>query len=467
MSAVPVSTSQANSADAANRPHVAVVGAGPAGLIAAEILAGHGLKVTIFERMAAPARKLLMAGRGGLNLTHSEPLESFLTRFHPPAELLINALRAFPPAEVIAWAHSLGIETFVGTSGRVFPRTMKASPLLRAWLARLSNLGVELRLRHTLSGIEMNPAISKVPPSLALTFTTPAASASEHRVSVRGAVLALGGGSWPRLGTDGGWVELMRAHGVPVTALAPANAALRVGWSDHIRTRFAGTPLKRIVLSIAGEHFPGELILTRGGLEGGPAYAANRLVRDAKARDPGTAVTATLDLRPDLSVEDLVSRLDRPRAKQSLATFFRKSAGLAPLAIALLHEPNAKETCAAGEPWRAAQASPESLARRIKALPLVVDGIGSLDRAISSAGGMSFAGLDDHFMVKALPGVFASGEMLDWEAPTGGYLLQASFSTGVAAARGLLQRLGLPFEAPQHRPQGATHAPPQPTSRQP
>ncbi|MCB1507126.1 MAG: TIGR03862 family flavoprotein [Hyphomicrobiaceae bacterium] len=417
-----------------------VVGAGPAGLIAAETLAASGLSVMVFDAMGAPARKLLMAGRGGLNLTHSEPMEAFLSRYHPASSLITGAVRAFPPDALVAWAEDLGVPTFIGSSGRVFPKSLKASPLLRAWLARLSTLGVQLHLRHKLVDLACDGA---GPGAAHITATFRRQDGSHAIFAAKGVVLALGGASWPRLGSDGGWAGLLAGKNVDVADLVPANAALRVHWSEHIRSRFAGTPLKRIVLGVAGETFPGELVLTRDGLEGGPAYGACRLVREALERDGSGRVDAMLDLRPDLTVEALAMRLAKPRGKQSLASFLRKAAGLAPPMIALLHEPPPERGTADGPPWQAKTATPVELAQRIKALPLTITGIGGLERAISSAGGVTLASLDDNFMVKALPGVFAAGEMLDWEAPTGGYLLQACFATGAASARGLLGRLGI------------------------
>ncbi|WPB87419.1 TIGR03862 family flavoprotein [Sediminicoccus rosea] len=373
----------------------AVIGAGPAGLMAAETLAAAGHAVVVFDQMAAPARKFLLAGRGGLNLTHSEPLEPFLTRYGAAADLLRPAIEAFPPAALIAWAEGLGQEVFTGSSGRVFPRAMKASPLLRAWLARLEGLGVTLRRRHRWLGWDGAGA---------LRFATPE---GEQRFVPRATILALGGASWPRLGSDGAWAALLPG----VTPFRPANMGFRVEWSAHLRERFAGEPLKRVALTFAGETRRGEAMITRDGIEGGLLYAASAALREAIARDGFADIT--LDLRPDLR------RVTLPGGSQSLANQLRKQARLSPVAVALV-----QEALRAG-----AGRGPAEL---VKALPLRLTGTQGLERAISSAGGLAFG----HGL--AVPGherVFACGEMLDWEAPTGGYLLQACFSTAVAAAR--------------------------------
>ena len=374
-----------------------MIGAGPAGLMAAERLALGGAAVTVFDRMPSAGRKLLMAGVGGLNLTHSEPLEALLARYGPARAALEPAIRAFPPAALRAWCEALGQELFTGSSGRVFPRAMKASPLLRAWLRRLDGLGVQLRLRHRWVGWDGGGGPVFDPPA-------PAAG--------RPVVLAVGGATWPRLGSDGAWAALFDP--AELAPFRPANGGFTAGWSEIMR-RHAGTPLKRIVLRFGGRSAPGEAVLTAEGVEGGPFYALGAGLRDAIQRD-GVAVPE-LDLRPDLSLAELHRRLSAPRRAQSLSTFLRKAAGLPPVSIALLRE------CAG---------VPEDLAGAIKALPLRLTGLAGLDRAISTAGGLR---LD-----AALPeGVFCAGEMLDWEAPTGGYLLQAAFSTGFAAGEAALR----------------------------
>jgi uncharacterized flavoprotein (TIGR03862 family) len=403
--------------------HVAIVGAGPAGLIAAETLARAGVRVTVYDHMASPGRKLLMAGRGGLNLTHSEPVEDFLGRYGPAASRLRPAIEAFPPAALRAWSETLGQPTFVGTSGRVFPAALKASPLLRAWLRRLDGLGVRLMPRHRWTGWLADDDTQR------LAFATPAGAIA---VDADALVLALGGASWPRLGSDGGWVTILQNAGVAVAPLAPANCGFAVAWSETVRARFAGTPLKRIALTFAGRSVRGEAMVTTNGLEGGAVYALSAPLRDAIAAT-GVA-TPTLDLRPDLDVATLAARLDRPRGKQSRATFLRKAAGLAPVAIGLV-----QEAIVTG----ADAATPQALAALIKAVPLRLIAPAPLARAISTAGGVAFAEVDAQFMLTRRPGVFVAGEMLDWEAPTGGYLLTACFATGIAAAGGALAWLAM------------------------
>ncbi|MFT8244166.1 NAD(P)/FAD-dependent oxidoreductase [Roseomonas sp. BN140053] len=396
---------------------VAVIGDGPAGLVAAERLAGAGCAVTVFDRMPSPARKLLIAGRGGLNLTHTEPLPRFLGRYGAAEAALAPAVEAFPPEALRRWCEGLGQPLFVGSSGRVFPTAFKAAPLLRAWLLRLEKLGVQLRARHRWCGWEDGGA---------LRFAAP-----EGEVLVRpdATLLALGGASWPRLGSDGGWVELLRGIGAEVAPLRPSNAGITLDWSPVFRDRFAGTPLKRIALGFEEAVVRGECVVTRTGLEGGPVYALSGPLREAVAAR-GDAV-ATLDLRPDLDAAALRRRLAEPRRGQSLSNFLRKAAALPPVAVGLLREaapPGALEDAAA-------------LAGLVKALPLRVTGLEGIERAISSAGGVALAELCPGFMLRRRPGLFLAGEMLDWEAPTGGYLLQACFSTGWAAAGGVLDWL--------------------------
>ena len=388
---------------------VAVIGAGPAGLIAAETLAAAGCAVTVFDQMPSVARKFLMAGRGGLNLTHAEPLDAFLGRYRPPSPLLLDAVRAFPPAALIAWCEGLGIETFVGSSGRVFPKTMKASPLLRAWLGRLASLGVEVRARHRWIGLD---------------GTTPRFATPEGEVAhpADAVVLALGGASWPRLGSDGAWTALL--PDVPTTPFAPSNVGFVLPWSAKLAAH-AGTPLKRIALSFDGTTVRGETMLTATGIEGGAVYALSAPIREAIERK-GSA-TFTLDLRPDLDAAEVGRRLAMRGKGETVSTMLRKALALPPVAIALVQE--ARHAGAPGD-----------LATLVKALPLTTHAAQGMARAISSAGGVAWDALDQHFMLRAHPGVFAAGEMLDWEAPTGGYLLQACFATGVAAAQGVLAR---------------------------
>jgi uncharacterized flavoprotein (TIGR03862 family) len=398
-------------------PQSAILGAGPAGLMAAEILAREGCRVTIYDQMPSPARKLLIAGRGGLNLTHSEPLAQFLTRYGASAEWLAPSIHAFPPEALRAWCEGLGEETFVGSSGRVFPRSMKAAPLLRAWLRRLETLGVVYAPRHQWQGWE----------SGALRF----AHAGEARwITPDATLLALGGASWPRLGSDGKWTAFLTAAGVELAPLTPSNMGCVVAWSDYFRNRFAGTPLKPVAITHAGVTRQGEAVITARGLEGGVIYACSAALRDAVAATGYARVT--LDLRPAMTEEALRQKLGDGRGSKSLSSYL-KSAGFSPLAVALLHEVIA--------PARLKQASTAELASWLKVMPLSVTATEGITRAISSAGGIRREALTDGFMLRNMPGVFAAGEMLDWEAPTGGYLLQACFSTAVAAAKNMLHYL--------------------------
>lgn len=396
-------------------PRLAIVGGGPAGLMAAEIAARRGARVTVYERMGAPARKFLLAGRGGLNLTHSEPLPQFLKRYGEPADEIAASVRGFSPEQLISWANDLGQPTFVGTSGRVFPKTMKASPLLRAWLQRLDVLGVELKTRHTWNGFSRNTAPELI--DAHGSRVTPAADAT---------ILALGGASWPRLGSDGSWVSILRSAGIEITPLSASNCGVEIAWSEIFAGKFAGHPLKRIGVQIGDVTHRGEAMITRAGLEGGVIYACGREIRTALAKD-GRA-TVVLDLKPDVPEAALAARIDRPRGRQSLANHLRKTAALDRQAIALIHE--------TGMPIGAA-----AIAHRIKHIPLTITGLGGLDRAISTAGGIAFRGLDARLMLLQKPGIFVAGEMLDWDAPTGGYLLQACLATGATAANGALDWL--------------------------
>lgn len=393
-------------------PAVHVIGAGPAGLMAAETLATGGARVVVHDRMPSVGRKFLMAGRGGLNLTHSEDQAAFLARYGAARPAVAAWLDAFSPDDLIAWAHGLDQPTFVGSSGRVFPRAMKASPLLRAWLGRLAGLGVEIRTRSRWIGWR----------GQGLLFDTPDGERTEHPSAT---ILALGGASWPRLGSDGVWAFLLEREGVDVAPLVPANAGFDVAWSDVLTDRFAGAALKPVTLTFDGQSVRGEVLLTRYGIEGGAVYALSAVLRDAIAAEG--AATVTLDLRPDLSEATLAERLARPCGKDSMTNHLRKAGGLSPAAIAVLRE--------IGD----VPPGVEKLARRIKAVRLKLTGIQGLDRAISTAGGVALEGLDPSLMLMARPGVFVAGEMLDWEAPTGGYLLQASLASGVVAARGAMQ----------------------------
>ena len=399
---------------------VAILGGGPAGLMAAERLAAAGHSVSLYDRMPSLGRKFLLAGRGGLNLTHSEPLEPFLARYRIASEWLAGPIAEFSPDHVRAWAEGLGQETFIGSSGRVFPRTMKASPLLRAWLRRLDSLGVRVHLRHEWRGWT---------PEGALVFHAPSGEV-HHRPAAT--LLALGGASWPRLGADGGWVSLLARRDVEIRPLEAANSGVLCPWSDLLRDRFAGAPVKSIALEIAGERAAGEMILTREGLEGSAIYALSAPIRAALA-ERGNALL-TCDLRPDSSLAALTARLGTTRKGDTVANRLRK-AGLSAVAIALVQE----QAASARQPLGAM--TPDALAQLIKALPLRITGLAGLDRAISTAGGVRREAVTPDFMLSALPGVFVAGEMLDWDAPTGGYLLQACFATGVAAADGMLRYL--------------------------
>ncbi len=382
----------------------AVIGGGPAGLIAAETLAAAGLAVTVYDQMPSVGRKLLMAGRGGLNLTHSENFSQFLARYS--TDRLAPAIEAFPPAALIDWCHGLGQPTFIGSSGRVFPVAMKASPLLRAWLGRLAALGVVVRSRHRWTGWAANGPL-----------------VDDAEVTADVVILAVGGASWPRLGSDGAWAGWL---GDRVAPFQPANCGFTVDWSPVFRDRFAGRPLKRIAVSFKDRMVRGEAMLTGTGIEGGAIYALSGPLRDALAAG-GTILR--IDLRPDVDLAALSEKLNIPRRGQSLPNWLRKQAALSPEAIGLVQETLHRDGPA------------PDLAALVKAVPLLLTGTAGLSKAISSAGGVRWDALDERLMLRAHPGVFAAGEMLDWEAPTGGYLLQGCFSTGVAAARGALDWL--------------------------
>jgi uncharacterized flavoprotein (TIGR03862 family) len=397
---------------------VAVIGAGPAGLMAAEVLAQGGAAVTVFDAMPSAGRKFLMAGRGGLNLTHSEALPAFLARYREAAPRLENAISAFPPDRLREWSAALGQPTFVGSSGRVFPQSFKASPLLRAWLRRLDSQGVRFAFRHRWIGWDEQKQ---------LRFQTPD---GERLVEARATILALGGASWPRLGSDGAWADVLSANGIAISPLRPANCGFTVAWSDIFRDRFEGQPLKGAEFKFGSQTIRGEAMITRTGIEGGAIYALSAELRETILKS--SEATLQVALRPDLGVEEIVERLSAPHGKQSFSNFLRKTANLSPVAIGLLQE-------AAG--GKLAALSPEALARLIGEVPIKLTGVAPIARAISTAGGIALAEPDENYMLRRLPGVFAAGEMLDWEAPTGGYLLQASFATGAAAGRGALRWL--------------------------
>ena len=388
------------------KKQIAIIGGGPAGLMAAEVLASAGHAVTIYDHKPSLGRKFLMAGRGGLNLTHSEPLDKFMPRYGSAAAALKPAIDKFPPAALRQWCEDLGQETFVGSSGRVFPKAMKASPLLRAWSQRLEKLGVQVVYNKSWLGWEND----------ALKF------ADGSTVKADAVLLALGGASWPRLGSDGSWVDILKKEHIDISPLRPANSGFTVNWSEVFRNKFAGTPLKPIGLTFQGKSFQGEAMITAAGIEGSAIYA---LSAEAIAKD-GKAVLH-LDLRPGVSADSLMQRLEIPSRGKSFSEYMRKEAGLSPVATSLLREANNAP----------AALSPYDLIKLIKSLPITLLAPFAIDRAISTAGGISFSEIDTGYMLKKKPGVFVAGEMLDWEAPTGGYLLQAVFSTAVAAAEGI------------------------------
>lgn len=400
--------------------NIAIIGGGPGGLMAAEVIAAAGLPVTVYERKPAVGRKFLLAGRGGLNLTHSEDLDPFITRYGAAAERLRPAIEKFPPSALRAWCEGLDQPTFVGSSGRVFPQSFKASPLLRAWIERLATLGVKFSFQKKWIGWDSAGN---------LLFS----GNDEHVETVKATatVLALGGASWPRLGADGNWVDILQQQHIPVTPLVPANCGFVVQWSEIFRSRFSGEPVKPVALSFKEKTIHGEVMVTEKGIEGGAVYALAPALRDKISKNG--AATLRLDLRPGVSADELTSRLGTPRGTLSFSNFLRKTGGLSPVAVALVREAGGKDV---------QNFPPAKLASLIKALPLRLDAPFPLDRAISTAGGITLEAMDKNFMLKNKPGIFAVGEMLDWEAPTGGYLLQAVFSTAVCAAKGVVEFVG-------------------------
>lgn len=410
---------------------VHIIGGGPAGLMAAEVLARAGVAVTVHERMPSPGRKFLLAGHGGLNITHSEQRAAFVARYGDSAHRIGPMLDVFSPEDMRAWCAGLGEQTFVGTSGRVFPQAFRATALFRAWLARLAELGVNIERRSTWRGwVDGGPGTELVIAD---------AEGAERQVRADAVIFALGGASWPHLGADGTWVDLFAARGVSVSPLRAANVGVRVAWSQVFADRFAGVPVKNVALSVAGapgggadgEKRRGDAMLTTTGVEGGPVYALGAQIR--AAIDAG-ACTLLVDLRPDLTVDQVLSRLGQRRAKDSASNWLRRSLGLDQAAVGLLRE--------VGGGALPAEAS--VMASLVKAVPLRVADTMPIARAISSAGGIGWEELDDALMLRRMPGTFVAGEMIDWEAPTGGYLLQASFATGAVAARGVLEWLGRP-----------------------
>lgn len=397
--------------------NIAIIGGGPAGLMAAEAASAAGEEVDLYDAMASVGRKFLLAGKGGLNLTHSESSEKFLSRYEPRRTQIAPILASFAPDQLRTWARGLGIQTFIGTSGRIFPTDLKAAPLLRAWLRRLRKAGVQFHVRHRWIGWDEQGA---------LLFTTPEGNRSVQADAV---VLALGGGSWPKLGSDASWVPLLAGREIRIAPLQPANCGFDVGWSEHFRTKFAGHPVKSVAIIVrnaagAESWHPGEFIITETGVEGGVIYTVSAALRD-EILAKGSA-TLRLDLAPDRDVPRLTHDLLRPRGKRTMATHLHRQAHIEGVKAGLLREVVSKEDFA----------DPARLAAAIKSLPLRLVAPRPLEEAISTAGGVSFESLDEQLMVRMLPGVFCAGEMLDWEAPTGGYLLTACFATGQTAGAG-------------------------------
>jgi uncharacterized flavoprotein (TIGR03862 family) len=395
---------------------VVVIGGGPAGLMAAEAAVATGVNVEVYEAMPSVGRKFLLAGKGGLNLSHSEPMELFLSRYGVRRMHIEPAIRSFPAAALRQWAGELGIETFVGTSGRIFPTDLKAAPLLRAWLHRLRKSGVQFHVRHRWRGWDERGN---------LLFSTPQGPRS---ILADAVVLALGGGSWPHLGSDAAWLPILAERRVAIEPLKPANCGFDVPWSEHFRTKFAGRPVKTVRLTVdtvdnAAIQRTGEFVITANGVEGGIIYMVAASIRDViSAKGPATV---WLDLAPDRTLQRLTADLSSPRGKRTIATHLRRRAGISGVKAGLLYEAVPKHV------W----SEPASLAAALKCLPLTVVSPRPLEESISTAGGVSFQALDAGLMLRAIPGVFCAGEMLDWEAPTGGYLITACLATGRLAGR--------------------------------
>lgn len=409
-----------------------VIGAGPAGLMAAQVLSSAGVAVHVYDAMPSVGRKFLLAGKGGLNLTHSEPVDIFASRYGARRQQIETLLQGFDATRVRAWAQALGVDTFVGTSGRVFPADMKAAPLLRAWLHRLRHPvqgpGVQFHMRHRWTGWSAGST-----GGTHLDFDTPQGPLQAQADAV---VLALGGGSWARLGSNGAWVPLLQARGVAVAPLLPANCGfdVRSGWSEHFSSRFAGQPFKSVAISVAtsqGVSFQrkGEFVATATGLEGSLIYAASSLLRDDIIRNG--QVTLHLDLLPDMSAEKVLAEVRHPRGTRSLSSHLKSRLNIEGIKAGILYELLGKEQ----------MNDPAQLAAAIKALPITLVAARPMDEAISTAGGVLFEAIDQHLMLEQLPGVFCAGEMLDWEAPTGGYLLTACLASGKTAGEGALKYL--------------------------
>jgi len=410
-----------NSSNIVKSPKVAIVGGGPAGLMAAETLSLAGIHVDLYDAMPSVGRKFLMAGKGGMNITHSEAPAPFLARYGTRQTQIAPLLDTMNPQALREWIHGLGIDTFVGSSGRVFPTEMKAAPLLRAWLHRLREAGVNFHVRHRWTGWDNGK----------LAFSTPDGAATCEADAV---VFALGGGSWAKLGSDGAWVNLFGDHGIPVSPLKPANCGFNTHWSEHFTSRFAGSPLKTIAISILDEHKQaqrkqGECMITQNGIEGGLIYALSANIRNTI--DTCGEATIYLDLLPDKSLAQVLADVSHPRGSRSLSSHLQSRLGIKGIKAGLLRE------LASAEDYT----QPVKLSNAIKALPLKLTSTRPIDEAISSAGGVNFECLNEHLMIKNLPGVFCAGEMLDWEAPTGGYLLTACFASGRSAGLGVIDWL--------------------------
>jgi uncharacterized flavoprotein (TIGR03862 family) len=406
---------------------LAIIGGGPAGLMAAETARAAGIEVDVYEAKGSVGRKFLIAGKGGMNLTHGEPKADFVQRYGARAAEVGAWLEDFDADALRAWARGLGVETFVGTSGRVFPSDLKAAPLLRGWVHHLRESGVRFHVHHRWLGWNDDGTLRMGTPD------------GEHSIRADATVLALGGGSWPQLGSDGAWQPWLAARGVDVTPLVPSNCGFDIGWSEHLASRFAGAPLKPVVIHLrdaAGhEHArQGECVITASGIEGSLIYAFSGLLRDAIAAHGST--TIELDLAPNRNLDRLRNDLAKPRGSRSMSEHLRRQTGLAGVKAALLHEVLDK----------AQFHDTETLARTIKRLPLRLQRARPIEEAISSAGGVRLEALNDQLMLTALPGVFCAGEMLDWEAPTGGYLLTACFASGRLAGLGAIRHLRPPSQ---------------------
>jgi hypothetical protein len=401
---------------------IAIIGGGPAGLFAAEYLSAKGHELHVFERKPSLARKLLMAGRGGLNLTHSEALETFVTRYEEAAETLSPIIKDFTPNDLVNWCEDLGQKIFIGSSGRIFPESFKASPLLRAWTARLNNQGVSFHLNHewkTCTSDHKLSFINRNGENITLQFDA--------------VLLALGGASWPKLGSNAAWIDILKPFDIGIRPFAPSNCGFKTNWSHIFSEKFAGTPLKNVQLHFKEKYHRGEIMFTASGIEGGAVYALSPRLRDALEQEK--TIDLILDLKPDLSLEDIIKRLKKPRGKMSLTRYLDKTLNLENAAIGLLMERTDRKELGTY--------TSEKLAQIIKSYPLTLTQSFDIDRAISSAGGILFSEINNDFMLKKLDGVFVAGEMLDWEAPTGGYLLQATFATALHAAKGVEKYLNI------------------------